>query len=382
LLKHAVQPGDIVAASLGEDAPRACLVPSWLGPAIVKADCIRIRSRGGIDAAFLMWMLNSPPVRSRAALSIRGVGRPRLGLGGMRQLAIPLPPLNEQRRIVAAIEEQFSRLDAADELMQRAALRLKALQRTVFSRTVSAGESRSAGELLEYIEAGKSFRCHSRPADDEEWGVIKVSAMTWGSFDERENKAVLSPAVADPRWEIKSGDLLLSRANTTEYVGASVLVNQCRPRLLLSDKSMRLITKSDIVDKAWLHFALSAPESRAQMSAIATGTSDSMRNISQEKVMGIRLKVPPLHEQQRIVGEIEQQLSLVGALDRAIEAARQRSASLRRSILERAFCGELVTQDPLDEPAPVLLKRIAVERATAEGANGRRPRPRATMERS
>ena len=65
LIKHAVQAGDIVAASLGENAPRACLVPAWLGPAIVKADCIRIRALDGIEPAFLMWMLNSPPVRTK-----------------------------------------------------------------------------------------------------------------------------------------------------------------------------------------------------------------------------------------------------------------------------------------------------------------------------
>lgn len=290
---------------------------------------------------------------------VNGTTRLKLTKGALSTIPIPLPPLNEQLRIVAAIEEQFSRLDTADELLRRAISRLAALRKAVFSEAVSVGDSRSVRDLLQRIEAGRSFKCHGRRADNDEWGVIKVSAMTWGSFDERENKAVLSAATADSRWEIKAGDLLLSRANTTEYVGASVLVRRSRPRLLLSDKSMRLITRDDVVNKAWLQLALSAPESRAQMSAMATGTSDSMRNISQEKVMSISLKVPPLSEQGRIVAEVDRQLSLVDALHPTIEAASCRSAALRHSILEQAFRGELVPHDPSDEPASALLDRVA-----------------------
>jgi type I restriction enzyme, S subunit len=194
--------------------------------------------------------------------------------------------------------------------------------------------------------------------------VIKVSAMTWGVFDAGENKAVLSEERVDSRWEIKRGDLLLSRANTTEYVGAPVLVGDCRPRLLLSDKSMRLVPRSD-VDTAWLQLALSSPEVRSQMSAVATGTSDSMRNISQEKVKALRLLVPTPDRQHEIVAEVEQRLSLVTAIQGTTEVAERRSAALRRSILERAFGGQLVPQDGSDEPAPSLLERIRAERREA-----------------
>jgi type I restriction enzyme S subunit len=218
----------------------------------------------------------------------------------------------------------------------------------------------SFGELLSGVEAGKSFKCEGRPASTDEWGVIKVSAMTWEHFDENENKAVLSEAQADPRWEIKAGDLLLSRANTTEYVGATVLVYRCRRRLLLSDKSMRLLVRSG-VDKAWLHAALSSPEARGQMSAVATGTSDSMRNISQEKVKNVRLRVPPFDEQRRIVAELDRRLTLVRELRSAITAAERRCSALRRSILERAFRGELVSQDPSDEPASSLFPGVRAE---------------------
>jgi type I restriction enzyme S subunit len=316
--------------------------------------------RQGLDSRFLFWFLRAE--RRNLVQAGKGATQKNISQTVLRAWPLPLPPLNEQRRIVAAIEEHLSRLDAADVSLAVALKRLSALQRHARSNAVARGEVRAIGDLLEHIEAGKSFRCHGRRADPGEWGVIKVSAMTWGAFDEEENKAVISEEHVDPRWEIRVGDLLLSRANTTELVGATVLVGSTRPRLLLSDKSMRLHAP-DTVNKAWLQIALSSPESRRQMSAVATGTKDSMRNISQEKVKAVRLRVPPLEEQRRIVAEIEERLGAIDALRAAIERAQRKGAALRRLILERAFRGELVPQDPSDEPASALLDRIRADRA-------------------
>jgi type I restriction enzyme S subunit len=134
LTKHAVVPGDLVVASLGDEAPRACLIPDWLGDAIVKADCIRVRPGDSVDAAYLMWSLNSRPVKTQAAARIKGIGRPRLGLGGIRALEVPVPPLEEQRRIVQEVEERLSRIDAMRASIERAQRRSKALRAAILER--------------------------------------------------------------------------------------------------------------------------------------------------------------------------------------------------------------------------------------------------------
>lgn len=109
LLKHAVQAGDILIRSLGEEIPTACLVPNWLGPAIVKADCLRFAPNPSVAlAGYLMNALNSPPTRTRTESLIHGVGRPRVGLSLLRNLALPLPPLAEQRRVLEDIERRLS----------------------------------------------------------------------------------------------------------------------------------------------------------------------------------------------------------------------------------------------------------------------------------
>jgi len=380
LERFRVLPGDLLVCEGGE-VGRAAIWRGQIEDVGYQKALHRVRPAQGVLAEYLLYAFRWFAQTHALEAFITGSTINHLPQEDLRRLRIPLPPAAEQRRIVAAIEEHFSRLDAADESLRRAKNRTISLRNTIRSLAVAEGVERSLGELLDGIEAGKSFRCHGRPAAADEWGVIKVSAMTWGSFDDQENKAVMTEDRIDPRWEIKPGDLLLSRANTTEYVGASVLVRTCRGRLLLSDKSMRLLVRQDI-DKAWLHLALNAPESRAQMSAVATGTSDSMRNISQEKVRAVRLRVPPVERQRRIVAEVERQLSVADAMAAEIDRALKRSAALRRSILERAFSGKLVPQDPSDEPASALLERIRAERAAAKTATGGRPRRRARMKAS
>ena len=156
--------------------------------------------------------------------------------------------------------------------------------------------------------------------------------MTWGVFREEENKAVPAGVDFNPDYEIKTGDILVSRANTEEYVGAPVMVDRCRHHLLLSDKSLRLVA-SEHLNSRWLYYLLSSPVVRGEISRRATGTKDSMRNISQETLASIHVQVPPLAEEQRIVATLEDHLSrLDAAIVSALVAARKAVALRRRTL--------------------------------------------------
>lgn len=326
---------------------------------------LRVRSMG-MDRGYLYWYFRFSALTGRLGEAGRGVNIRHLGKRGLVSYPIPVPPLPEQRRIVAAIEEHFSRLDAAEAGVLAAKRRSGGLERAILQRADdSEWPERELGELLDDIEAGKSMKTPGRPAERNEWGVIKVSAMTWGTFDQRENKVVLDQSTVQPRYEINEGDLLFSRANTSELVGASVLVEHTRDKLLLSDKSMRLLPKHG-VDRRWLRYCLGAPSVRDQISAVATGTSDSMRNISQAKVRKLKLRVPPADVQERLAAEIREQRDQRTRLENDLETALGRSSALRRAILAAAFAGKLVPPDPADEPASVLLERIAAERAASK----------------
>ncbi len=341
LRAHEVLAGDLLVASLGDDPPRACLAPSALGPAIVKADCIRVRLAPSVDSRWVMYAMQTPAVRSWASEKMYGVGRPRLGLKTIRAIPIPLPPLDEQRRIVEILEDHLSRLDAAAAQVETAQQRLEMWRRLALDQLVheQATGSGKLADVVERVEAGRSFGGSAPPAGPDEWGIIKVSAMTWGSFKAQENKAVPADKV-DPRYEIQRGDVLVSRANTTEYVGAPVLVTATRPRLLLSDKSLRIIPRPG-VDRAWLATVLGARTTRYEVSSLATGTKDSMRNISQSSLLSVEVPVANAQQQREVVARAALIEDRATQLDTELSTALIRGRTLRRSLLAAAFSGRL-----------------------------------------
>jgi type I restriction enzyme S subunit len=129
-----------------------------------------------------MSMLNSPPIRRAAAASIKGIGRPRLGLRGIRDLRVPVPPLAEQRRIVAAIEEQFSRLDAADTILRDLLLRIEALRRAALSAPLSRiSQTRPLAELAS-TQLGKMLSSKAKAGVDPR-PYLRNKNVRWYGFE-------------------------------------------------------------------------------------------------------------------------------------------------------------------------------------------------------
>jgi restriction endonuclease S subunit len=113
LKKHNVIEGDLLFASLGERLPRTCLVPDLGSAAIVKADCIRIRLSSKVNKKFVLFATQSPSARIWAMGQLHGLGRPRLGLGNIREFPIRIPSLDAQNEIASFLDVQFSHLDAS-----------------------------------------------------------------------------------------------------------------------------------------------------------------------------------------------------------------------------------------------------------------------------
>jgi type I restriction enzyme S subunit len=304
-------------------------------PGPVDLNCMAVTAGPEIEALYLRLWFESFDLTSIADGSVL----PQISKRRASELQVPLPPLDEQRRIVDLLEDHLSRLQAAENYLSASRRRLAALERSALDAHFG-GPDVPLSDLIEDISAGKSFGAANAPALDGEWGIIKVSAMTWGEFDPTENKAVTSAERVDPRFEIREGDLLVSRANTSAYVGASVLVRQVRPRLLLSDTSMRVTPRAG-VESEWLWRALQAPSARRQISALATGTKDSMRNISQAVLKRVLLPNASSDEQLAAMKSFNEVDAAVAVLRREIATGAQRLEALRRSLLAAAFSGRL-----------------------------------------
>ncbi|WP_326723516.1 restriction endonuclease subunit S [Streptomyces sp. NBC_00243] len=349
---------------------------------------IRVRPHPEVTAPeYLANIWESPLVRFQIEKAARTTANRTYTIDHdtLANIRIPLPPIAEQRRIIAALETHLTRLDSGQYSLQqsislipklRAAVRNSAISgRTTFTPTSSHWRWGTLGDVIARIETGRSLRCEKRPAKENEWGVIKASAMTRGTFDNDENKAVQVGTKIDPRNEIKQNDILVSRANTAVHVGAAVLVGECRPRLLLSDKSLRLVPKDEI-EKKWLIQILSSPHVRSQISSRSTGALESMQNITQQNLMRIKIPIPSCEEQSRIGETLETDLERIDQLAEQLEPLRFRSEHLRQSLLTHAFGGQLVRQDPTDESVSARLTCIRAEReGQGHGRQSMRRRP-------
>ncbi|MFZ2654098.1 MAG: restriction endonuclease subunit S [Victivallales bacterium] len=273
-------------------------------------------------------------------------GRNRvLSIKRIPEVQIPLPPLSEQKRIVAQIEELSTQINEARALRQQAIKETEALL-TSFRRA-AFGETPQSDwvPLSNYIRSivnGKSPATEGRPATLDEWAVLKVGAVSFGVFDEKENKALPVSYVVPPSMEVRPGDFIMSRANTVELVGACALVRKTRPKLMLSDKTFRFdFHEPRKILPEYLEQLLKSPPLREQIERGASGTSPTMKNISKEKVLALQIPQFHLPEQRRIVAELDALQAEVDSLKTLQSETSRELDALLPSILDRAFKGEL-----------------------------------------
>ncbi|MDQ3484808.1 MAG: hypothetical protein M3445_05285 [Actinomycetota bacterium] len=343
--KLAVRHNDLLICKINPRINRVWLVSGHASESqhLASPEWIVFRSDERASSTWLRYFVSSPAARRWLESQVSGVtgSHTRVKADHVLRLTVPVPPLDEQHRMVAVLEDHLSRLDAADAYLAASEDRVTRWARRAADHALESGRTGSGrlADLVDRVEAGRSFGGASPPAGEDGWGVVRVSAMTWGEFRPEENKAVPGKLV-DQRWEIHEGDVLVSRANTTDYVGAPVLVGHTRPRLLLSDKSLRLVPREG-VDRRWLVQVLASQAVRRQVSALASGTKDSMRNISQAKLLSVQVPTTS-SEQQSAVAEVAHQAHQdAQRLRHSLSATRDRSAALRRSLLTAAFSGRL-----------------------------------------
>ena len=236
----------------------------------------------------------------------------------------------------------------------------------------------TANDLIDAIRSGKSFKCEEHPPGAGEVGVVKVSAVTWGTYDEDESKTCTRPEMVNSDLFIHPRDFLFSRANTIDLVGACVIAERVTKPVMLSDKILRFEIQEGW--DRWLLWLLRSGHGRSEIQSLATGNQNSMRNIGQARIRQIRVPVPPLPEQHRIVEAVESYLTRLDAAVVTLERVKVNLKRYRASVLKAAVEGRLVpTEAELAqaegrdyEPASVLLERILEERRRRWTESGKR----------
>ena len=254
--------------------------------------------------AYLEFVLHSPQSMAYYAEKMRGTTARRRTLTGdaLKNMPVPVPSIEDQYAVVKTLNCIKSQLAATQQMLDK-------LDQLVKSRFVEMFESDRFDaclmeDLLSNIVSGTNAGGNQRPLEEGEYAVLKISAVTKGVFDPEEYKVVddvSSIKMIHPR----KGDLLFSRANTAEMVGATAIVDDDYERLFLPDKLWRVDPKPD-VDTVFLKALLSSQSLRSEMSKVATGTSGSMKNISMAKFRKLPAFVPPIELQQEFADFVSQ----------------------------------------------------------------------------
>lgn len=265
---------------------------------------------------------------------------PILNNRSLEQIKIPVPPLAEQRKIAAILDAADSLRQKDQQLIDHYTTLSQSLFLEIFGDPVTnpmGWEKLPFGESLNDIVGGKSVGGEDRLIRENEIAVIKISAVTSGVFKSTEYKVVDRNELPEVLVHPQKGDLLFSRANTREMVGATCIVDKGYEHFFLPDKIWRLDLKPSKASNWYIKFLLSHEGFRENLRKVATGTSGSMLNISKAKLKQLKTPLPPI----KLQNQFAERIQAIEAQKQQAQASLEKSNDLFNGLLQRAFKGEL-----------------------------------------
>ncbi len=266
---------------------------------------LQIRNPQILSRDFLRYALLATSHESGANTAVLGKVLNKEKVAAIR---VPLPPLAEQERIVRILDEA----DALRKLRAQADRRTADFIPALFNEMFGDPATNPKGWpvvpvsiFAKELQGGRSILTDGLESEDTKHRVLKVSAVTWGEYQPQESKPV--PVDYDPPAHhfVRKGDLLFSRANTTELVGATVYVFDTPENILLSDKLWRFVwNEPQLVESLYVWVLFLSQPIRHELGIRATGTGGSMKNISKPKVLSLLVPLPPLSLQREFAARV------------------------------------------------------------------------------
>ena len=261
-------------------------------------------------------------------------------------IPIIVPDLATQRQIADFLDRETARIDLLIEKKQRLVAllgeKLEAhLEEALFGESTKIVPLRRA---LVAIEQGWSPDCEARNKEGNEWGVLKVGCVNGWKFSSSEHKALPKNLVPRPELEIHEGDLLMSRANTSDLVGSAAIVSDAPRKLMLCDKLYRLKVDTRLLLPSFSLLVLRSKAARRHYSSRSNGASASMQNISQETVRTLPIPTPPLDRQAELAVVFESRKAKVAHTVTGVNCSIERLKEYRSALITAAVTGQMDVQ--------------------------------------
>jgi len=294
-----VKAGEFIVSRIDARHGAFGLIPEFLEGAIVTNDFPVFRPKQGqILPKYIDWMSKTRSFVDLCVAASEGTtNRVRLKEDRFLSMQIPLPPPDEQRRIVARIEELAAKVDEARGLRRQSVEEAKKLYSAFLSSVMEphgeAWKQETVADVIVNIDAGWSPMCDDFPAKISEWGVLKTTSVQWCEFRPNENKALPLSLTPRPELTIQEGDVLVTRAGPRKRVGVVAAVRKTEPFLTISDKLIRIRPDNSKIDYRFLELSLASPFSQQHLVQRKTGLADAQVNISQAILRATPIAYPP-----------------------------------------------------------------------------------------
>ena len=288
---------------------------------------------GDVVPDYLYWFLRSQSMNVVTRGVKKGATVHSVQSGFIESLMVPMHPREEQHRIVDLLARAEGIVRLRREARQKAAELIPAIFIDMFGDPAMNPKElplRSVRELVARFEGGKNLQAGSDGGTD--FRILKVSAVTSGEYVETESKPTPNGYEPPQNHVVREGDMLFSRANTEELVGATAVVRATNGRTLLPDKLWRFVW-AEPVEQAFMHALFQSAQVRQDLGKLSSGTSASMRNISQAKLFELRLPIPSLHQQRVFARRADAAQSIRSQQ----EVALARATATFDALLSRAF---------------------------------------------
>jgi type I restriction enzyme S subunit len=339
-----LKPNDILIARMPDPLGRACLVPANIGRAVTVVDVAILRiARKDILPKYITLLLNSPQIRQQMLLLASGTTRQRISRRNLQSIDLPVPSPGVQEEIVEILEDHLSRLDAALADVKQA--KLKAAQfRVSFMRDVFRGTQ--DWEHLKLRELGKwqggGTPSKSNPAYWTNGTIPWISPKDMG-LDEISSTQDLISEDAVSNSSVNKID-----ANSVVVVVRSGILERVLPISIINmtatlNQDMKALTLNDRVLPKFAFYLLQAFQQDILQKCRKTGTT--VASINTEALMNYEVKVPTIREQESLLAYLESQISRIQGSTKLIDVAEKTGSSLRRSLLQAAFTGQLTKKE-------------------------------------
>lgn len=293
-----IRTGDVLLATIRPNLNAVALVPPSLDGEVASTGFCVLRARDAVLPEYLFYFCRSASFVGELCKLVAGAMYPAVTDSQVLDQRLPMRELGEQRRIV----DLLSRAEGIVRLRREAAAKAAELIPALFihhfgdpATNPMGWQQRKVSDFVAKFVGGKNIQAGDGAVSPLR--ILKVSAVTSGQYLEHESKPAPNDHVAPTEHIVRKGDLLFSRANTSELVGATALVEQTNGTTLLPDKLWRFVWREEVEPiYAWALFQ--SKHVRQELSQLASGTSDSMRNISQAKLFELSLPWAPMEAQR------------------------------------------------------------------------------------